>query len=539
MADALFAQKKFLVVDDFADMRSLLRGILYAIEAQHVDLAANGSEALTRMSKKRYDVVLCDYNLGPGKDGQQLLEEARHRELLGIDSIFIMVTAENAREMVMAAVEYFPDSYLTKPFTAELLRTRLRKLFDKKANLSNVNRALTTKNYARAISELDQLMVTSPKYKADYQKLKADICIRAMRYDKALRIYQDVLSVRDLSWAHLGVGKVQFLQKKYAQAESTLKELIEHDRTLTEAYDYLARAQLAQSRYSEAEKTLDDATKISPRGFQRQVMLAEVATANGEPEKAETAYRKAISVGKQSMKMQPAIHAGLAKALAANGRHTEALEVAGRISRNFPSHPQAQLYQATTTVLVKSDEGDEEGAAKALEGVEKAMKNLDPASISANMGLELVKTYAKLGHKDKASEVLHTVVANNHDDDIFIAEVKSACTNLDLGEIDDASINNIQQNVVKTNNKGVQLIQQGQFDQAIELLHQAADGLPGNRTVNLNAAKALILKMQKQGAKHEELQQVRAYVDRVRHNGPEDWRLIEVTNQLQKLVPTD
>ncbi len=87
------------------------------------------------MRRRAYDVVLCDYNLGEGMDGQQVLEEAKHRRLVGYATVFVMITAENTMEMVMGAMEYKPDDYLTKPFNKELLKSRLEKLVARKRDL--------------------------------------------------------------------------------------------------------------------------------------------------------------------------------------------------------------------------------------------------------------------------------------------------------------------------------------------------------------------------------------------------------------------
>jgi hypothetical protein len=45
---------------------------------------------------KTRDVVLCDYNLGDGKNGQQVLEETRVRNLMLPSSVWLMVSAEKA-----------------------------------------------------------------------------------------------------------------------------------------------------------------------------------------------------------------------------------------------------------------------------------------------------------------------------------------------------------------------------------------------------------------------------------------------------------
>jgi CheY-like chemotaxis protein len=90
----------------------------------HIDQASSGGEAIALLTKIRYDVVLCDYNLGEGKNGQQVLEEARVRNLLLPSSVWMMVSAEKSVESVMGAAEHQPDAYLIKPITEGVLLTR-------------------------------------------------------------------------------------------------------------------------------------------------------------------------------------------------------------------------------------------------------------------------------------------------------------------------------------------------------------------------------------------------------------------------------
>ena len=69
-----FSKQYYLVVDDFQGMRTMLRDMLREMGAQSVDIAASGGEAIGLLNNHRYDVILCDYNLGSGRTGQQLLE---------------------------------------------------------------------------------------------------------------------------------------------------------------------------------------------------------------------------------------------------------------------------------------------------------------------------------------------------------------------------------------------------------------------------------------------------------------------------------
>ena len=102
-------KRKVLVVEDFLNFRLTLRTMLKSFGISYIDDAATGEEAVQMMSSNKYDIILCDYNLGPGKDGQQVLEEARCCEYIDHSTVFIMVTAENTLEMIMGALEYQPD----------------------------------------------------------------------------------------------------------------------------------------------------------------------------------------------------------------------------------------------------------------------------------------------------------------------------------------------------------------------------------------------------------------------------------------------
>ncbi|EXJ16651.1 tetratricopeptide repeat-containing response regulator [Imhoffiella purpurea] len=531
-----FLSKTYLVVDDFSDMRAVVRSILRSLGVTQVDQARDGKDAIDHMQQKRYDVVLCDYNLGVGKNGQQVLEEARYRQLIGVDTIFVMITAENTRDMVMGAVEFAPDSYLAKPFTKELLQTRLTKVFERKGDLKKVNKALMAKDYRGAIAELDRLLATKPKNLAELLKLKADACMAANRHDEALAIYEEVLGTREIAWARIGVGKVQFHKKDYAQAKETFTQLIEQDHNLILAYDWLAKTQTALHEFAEAEQTLQNAAKLSPRGLHRQQLLGDLALSNGNTGEAETAYQRAVSLAKHSVLNHPALFAGLAKSKSSNNKHAEALKVIGEIGKTFADSDQAHFYASTATAVVKGNQGDTEGAKQAMQAAEQAMRNLGDQRQNPKLALEMAKTYAGLGEKEKAAALLHQAIANNHDEDEFLTEIVQVCRAADLDYDAQKAIREIQQDVIKTNNNGVRLIRQGEFDAAIKLLREATEEMPANKTINLNTAKAIIMKMEKTGATTEDILAVRHYIDRVQALAPDDWRLADIMIRLGQLA---
>ena len=145
-----WAGKNYLVVDDFVGVRQLLRESLRSLGARNIDQASSGGEAMGLLNKLRYDVVLCDYNLGEGKNGQQVLEEVRIRNLLLPSSVFLMVSAEKSVESVMGAAEHQPDAYLVKPITEGVLLTRLNRVWRKKQVFRLIDQAFAEKDYLRA-----------------------------------------------------------------------------------------------------------------------------------------------------------------------------------------------------------------------------------------------------------------------------------------------------------------------------------------------------------------------------------------------------
>ena len=107
-----FSKSRFLVIDDLPQARDALRTIAQTIGAFSVEFASNYQDAIYRIRNNAPDVILCDYMLGEGRSGQQLLEELRRFNLLADETIFMMVTGEQSYEQVVSAVELVPDDYI-------------------------------------------------------------------------------------------------------------------------------------------------------------------------------------------------------------------------------------------------------------------------------------------------------------------------------------------------------------------------------------------------------------------------------------------
>ena len=118
---------KVLVVDDFVTMRRIVRNILKQIGFKNITEAEDGKAALNELKKEKPDLILCDWNM-PGMSGLDLLNVIRaDDQFKGIP--FIMVTAEAQKNNIVDAVKAGVNSYIVKPFTAETINEKLKKVF--------------------------------------------------------------------------------------------------------------------------------------------------------------------------------------------------------------------------------------------------------------------------------------------------------------------------------------------------------------------------------------------------------------------------
>ena len=527
--------KSILVVDDFADMRNMLKGMLQVISVSDIDAAATGEDAIAAMSEKRYDIVLCDYNLGRGKNGQQVLEEARHRDLIGVGSIFVMVTAENTREMVMGAVEYEPDSYLTKPFTKDLLKSRLERLIARKKNLEAVDAAVRRRAFEEAVTLLDAKTAEKPSNLGELTKLKAELCYRAGNYDRAVEIYEGVLAVRDMPWAKLGLGKTCYQLGRFQEAKELFEDLIAQNERIAAAYDWLAKALEALDQPQVAQEVLERAVVVSPKAILRQRALGELALKNGDSKCAEKALLQAVRMGRFSVYKHPKLHANLARAKVGNGAAKEGLKVLKDMEKEFEGVGEAKLYSVMVEGVIQNELGEDDNAESCLQQAFALYEQMG-GEADAGLTLELARSCGQLGQQERAKELLKQVVRNNHAEDEFLREVGSVFKELEQDADSESFISDIRRELVKLNNRGVELAKAGQLDEAVVLFEEAVEGMPGNKVVNLNAARAQLMFMQDKGIEKTRLGKVRRYLDQVNRLDPENPTLRRVQDMYKQLV---
>lgn len=119
---------KVLIVDDLSMMRKMLRYTLKRVGLTNIIEAGDGKSAMTRLKNEKVDLIVCDWNM-PGMKGIDMLNKVRSDdELKNIP--FIMVTAQAQKEKIVEAITARVTDYIVKPFSAETVSEKLKKIFD-------------------------------------------------------------------------------------------------------------------------------------------------------------------------------------------------------------------------------------------------------------------------------------------------------------------------------------------------------------------------------------------------------------------------
>jgi two-component system chemotaxis response regulator CheY len=120
---------KILVVDDFSTMRRIVKNVLKQLGFENVEEAEDGVQALAKLKAGSFGFMVSDWNM-PNMDGLQLLQEVRKDPTLSKLPI-LMVTAEAEKTMVITAIQAGVNNYVVKPFTAEVFKEKMDKIFEK------------------------------------------------------------------------------------------------------------------------------------------------------------------------------------------------------------------------------------------------------------------------------------------------------------------------------------------------------------------------------------------------------------------------
>ncbi|MCK0509176.1 response regulator [Aromatoleum anaerobium] len=522
-----------LIIEANQGMRGQLRTMLNNIGIATVNFAPSAGMAITRLRERRYDLVLCEYNLGDGQDGQHLLEDLRTRDIIPLDTLFIMITGERNYERIISAAELAPNDYILKPLTPDTLHSRLVRAFEKREAFRPVYRLMEAGETHDAIEACISGRSEHARYGIDFMRLEAELHGGLGHTDAAEELYREILAAKAIPWARLGLAKMLFARKEYREAEEILTSLVAENRRYIDAYDWLARTREESGRIDQARDVLASAVALSPHRIGRLRHLGNVLLAVGDHQGAERTLAEVVRKGKYSDFRDPEDHVRLVRAQLGQGRVSEAESTIRDLERSMDGLPATALCSSLSKALYHNQTGSPARAQAALQAAIR--DGADVSSLSVGMKQELAKACLDNDLETEGSMLVMDILRNSADE----RTVETTRAMLRAKGREDMSEELEQRVHVEVKGliaAGADKVRSGDYDGAVQEMLSAVQKMPGNPHVLFNAALALLRHIENRGWNERLAAQARNLIARTRRLDPANPRLEAITGFMQQLT---
>ena len=478
-----------LIIEPQPGMRGNLHNMLTLCELKKIDHAVSSGTAIRQLQARSFDIILCEYDLGDGQDGQQFLEDVRNNKLISMATIFFMVTAERAYEKVVSAAELAPSDYILKPFTADTLLDRIKKAVEKRAVFAPLYRLMERGDLDQAVIACIKGEAGNGRYLVDFKRLRAELHISLGEPHLAEPLYVELYALRAVAWARLGLAKTLFMQKKFAESEKMLITLVAENNKFMDAYDWLAKAHEATGKFPEAQEVLQNAVAISPNALQRLRKLGELAFEAGDVGAAEKAFQQVVTKARYSEFRDPEDHVRLVRTLVDKGDASQAASIIRDLDRSLSGSGKGKACHAISSAMLFKQAGDLDRASQELNKAVEACR--DNIGLSTDMKMTLAKNCLDQKMDSSATEIMLDVM-NNASSGAAMTKAMNLFEQSGRADLAESTAKESRRVVVDLVASGAEKARQGDYRGAVALMMEAVKKLPENPQVVFNAAVALL-----------------------------------------------
>jgi DNA-binding response OmpR family regulator len=521
-------QLEVLVIAANQNMRAQLRSMLDQFGILEIQSASSAGTAINRLRERRYDLILCEHDLGDdNQDGQHLLEDLRSRRIIALDTLFIMISGERSYERVVGAAELAPNDYILKPLTPGTLQMRIERAVAKRDAFQPVFRLLEAGQQQAAVAECERAELRHPKWRTDFMRLRAEAALELGQLDEADRLYAEVVSATGAPWARLGRARVLIAAARYTEAEPILEELVNESEHYLDAYDLLALCREYGGHAPRAAEALDDAIRRSPRRLGRLRRFGKLATQIGQLERAESAMQQVVQLGKRSEFRDPADHVELSRVQLLREHADQAGTTIADLEKTMGALPAGKACAALGKAMIARHTGNRNAAREAA--LTAARAALDTAELPLELKHDIVRECLAAGLDDEGGALVGEILRNASDEQT-IRQTRALLDEQgrkDLSEEVEERLHAEVRGYVAT---GAKLAQAGDYEGAVSEMLGAVRKMPGNPHVLFNAALALLRHIEHNGWNERLAGEARTLIARTRKVDPSNPKLEAMTN---------
>jgi CheY-like chemotaxis protein len=493
-----YSQKRCLVIEDRRPFLMLLRGLLNSLGATKVTTEMSAEAGIKACKAIKFDIVICDLHLGTNrKNGFEFLEEIRKLHLIQPSTIFIMISGDSARSMVLGSIEKQPDDFLIKPFSQAQLNSRIARAISRRVTLGALYSQIDHGKYTLSIETCKHFMETEPRYSNYLLQILVELCWKVSNYSEAENILEKVLSKRQVQWALCSLAKTKLLQGKYEESIDLAKEAIETSINNVEAYDIIADAYLQSNKKPEALKFILEALSLSPLSIDRHFRVCKIARENADYALASNSAKSIFVLSQRSVHKNVNHMCGYVRSILDEAENSDDKSVRNELmqeamtamkrarndetSRTQPDDFDFKIFESIIQARVLNLEGKRLESKRALEESQiEIERNFTDYPVA--MAADSVKLMLDLGDYEEAAK-LTNIIKKNPD------KVDSSILYLVESEADKIKLN--RSKYVKFNKKGITLYSEGSYMSAYSEFTQAKNISPLNIGVTLNLLQSL------------------------------------------------
>ncbi len=522
-----------LIIEPHAGMRASIHNMLNLCGLTKIDHAGSSNNAIKHLGLKSFDLILCEYDLDGGQDGQQLLEDLRHHKLISLSTMFFMVTAEGNYGKVVSAAELAPTDYILKPFTADRLLERLGRALERRNVFMPVYQFMEVGNQREAITACIEGMKAHPRYAIDFLRLRAELHMFLGEPAEAEPIYQQLFESKAIAWARLGLAKTLFMRERFTEAKGMLEELVDTNKKFVDAYDWLAKTHAAVGEMEKSQAVLSDAVGVSPHAVRRLRKLGEVALETGDTETAEKVLKQVVSKAKYSEFRDPEDHVKLVQTLVRKGDPVQAAAVIRDLDKSMGGQKNTAVCSAISSAMLHEYTGNDVRLNESLTAALAAAR--DATGLSADAKMELARNCLQNNMEDGAAEIMRDVM-RNAPNPAAMAKAMGVFEKAGRTDLAMTTAQESRQQVVDLVASGANKAKEGDFKGAVALMVEAVGRLPDNPQVVFNAAVAVLKCLEHTGWEERLGQQAVALIDSVRRLDPVNPKLPALAGLHQQIL---
>lgn len=501
-----------------------------------VDSAMNGQQAVKACREKSYDMVLCDYNLGPGKNGQQVLEELRMTQVLRPSALFFMVSAESSKSIVLSAYDLEPNAYLTKPITTKTLQQRLTRSLRQRQEMLAVYQALEAGDANQAIQLGQNLIASGSRSASACQKLIGNLMLEVGLLDDAEALYRKALEVRPLDWAKVGMARVKKAKGGNDVASQWLRKIIDESPFCMQAYDELVDSYQSLGDHQAEQQVLQSAVDISPMSILRQTRLANVAMDNNDFSISAKAFSRSVRLGQNSVHDSLDNYLQLGRATAnlfqddptmASDLSREALRALDNAGKRFQLSSDQGAQSLLVECQVYMGRGDKKKASELMLELERELEE-NETQLSLDAELDRVKALQMMGKSGQVKALIAELLESYGGDQEALERIDR------LLEEPVSQVNRAK--VAAINSEGIGHYKNSQFSEAVACFKRAKQLFPNHIGIHLNLAQSLMGEMKEYGRSEELLELCLISMTKVESTIKSDHDQFNRFRQLQDMV---